>query len=88
VPGAGGLTAYAQGKRDPLGIAMGALGGYGGGTLGQNLATTGGVQVPAGSAESSHLCLQIQRYAGARYNFKGINMSTGQVVGGTTCIYY
>jgi hypothetical protein len=52
---AGGLTAYAQGKRDPLGIAMGALGGYGGGTLGQNLATTGGVQVPAGSAESTFM---------------------------------
>jgi hypothetical protein len=53
--GAGGLTAYAQGKRDPLGIAMGALGGYGGGTLGQNLAATGGVQVPAGSAESTFM---------------------------------
>jgi hypothetical protein len=52
---AGGLTAYAQGKRDPLGIAMGALGGYGGGTLGQNLATTGGVQVPAGAAESTFM---------------------------------
>jgi hypothetical protein len=76
--GAGGLTAYAQGKRDPLGIAMGALGGYGGGTLGQNLAATGGVQVPAGSAESS----LIQPTNAAVDTTQGINMSTGQVVGG------
>jgi len=76
--GAGGLTAYAQGKRDPLGIAMGALGGYGGGTIGQNLAATGGVQVPAGSAESS----LIQPTNAAVDTTQGINMSTGQVVGG------
>lgn len=35
--GAGGLTAYAQGKRDPLSIGMGALGGYGGGQMVGNL---------------------------------------------------
>ena len=51
--GAGGLTAYAQGKRDPLGIAMGALGGYGGGNIGQGLVAQGAPAVPAGSAESS-----------------------------------
>jgi hypothetical protein len=57
---------------------MGALGGYGGGTLGQNLAATGGVQVPAGSAESS----LIQPTNAAVDTTQGINMSTGQVVGG------
>ena len=53
--GAGGLTAYAQGKRDPLGIAMGALGGYGGGNIGQGLVAQGTPAVPAGSAESSFM---------------------------------
>lgn len=55
--GAGGLTAYAQGKRDPLSIGMGALGGYGGGNIGQGLvaqgAPAGTPAVPAGSAEAS-----------------------------------
>ena len=71
--GAGGLTAYAQGKRDPLGIAMGALGGYGGGNIGQGLVAQGAPAVPAGSAESSFMPTDTAQ---------GINMSTGQVVGG------
>jgi hypothetical protein len=76
--GAGGLTAYAQGKRDPLGIAMGALGGYGGGNIGQGLVAQGAPAVPAGSAESS----LIQPTNAAVDTTQGINMSTGQVVGG------
>ena len=72
--GAGGLTAYAQGKRDPLGIAMGALGGYGGGNIGQGLVAQGTPAVPAGSAESSFIPTDTTQ---------GINMSTGQTVGGT-----
>ena len=71
--GAGGLTAYAQGKRDPLGIAMGALGGYGGGNIGQGLVAQGAPAVPAGSAESTFMPTDTTQ---------GINMSTGQVVGG------
>jgi len=74
--GAGGLTAYAQGKRDPLGIAMGALGGYGGGNIGQGLVAQGGAPaVPAGAAESQFTPFDTS---------KGINMSTGQTVGGST----
>jgi len=76
--GAGGLTAYAQGKRDPLGIAMGALGGYGGGNIGQGLVAQGAPAVPAGSAESS----LIQPTNAAVDTTQGINMSTGQAVGG------
>jgi len=74
--GAGGLTAYAQGKRDPLGIAMGALGGYGGGNIGQGLVAQGAPAVPAGSAESSMFT--------PTDTTQGINMSTGQTVGGST----
>lgn len=52
---AGGATAYLQGKRDPLSIGMGALGGYGGGQLGSSLrgfGATKGVQPElAGTAE-------------------------------------
>jgi len=74
--GAGGLTAYAQGKRDPLGIAMGALGGYGGGNIGQGLVAQGGAPaVPAGAAESQFTPFDTSQ---------GINMSTGQTVGGST----
>jgi hypothetical protein len=38
---AGGLTSYAQGKRDPLEIGMGALSGYGGAQLGSTLSGFG-----------------------------------------------
>jgi hypothetical protein len=76
--GAGGLTAYAQGKRDPLELAMGALSGYGGGNIGQGFAAQGAPAVPAGSAESS----LIQPTNAAVDTTQGINMSTGQVVGG------
>lgn len=49
---AGGFTAYAQGKRDPLEIGMGALSGYGGGQLGSTLRGFGATQGAAqGSAE-------------------------------------
>ena len=34
---AGGLTSYMQGKRDPLSIGLGALGGYGGANIAQSL---------------------------------------------------
>jgi len=51
---AGGLTAYAQGKRDPLGIGMGALSGYGGAQLGSTLRGFGASQTPvAGTAEAA-----------------------------------
>lgn len=71
--GAGGLTAYAQGKRDPLSIGLGALGGYGGGQMGQGLVAQGAPAVPAGSAESSFMPTDTAQ---------GINMSTGQAVSG------
>ena len=51
---AGGATAFLQGKRDPLSIGMGALGGYGGGQLGSSLRGFGATKVPtevAGTAE-------------------------------------
>jgi hypothetical protein len=72
--GAGGLTAYAQGKRDPLSIGMGALGGYGGGNIGQGLVAQGSPGVTAGSAEASAFT--------PTDTTQGINMSTGQAVGG------
>ena len=72
--GAGGLTAYAQGKRDPLSIGLGALGGYGGGNIGQGLVAQGTPAVPAGSAEASAFT--------PTDTTQGINMSTGQAVGG------
>jgi hypothetical protein len=51
---AGGLTSYAQGKRDPLEIGMGALGGYGGAQLGSTLRGFGASQTPlAGTAEAA-----------------------------------
>jgi hypothetical protein len=51
---AGGLTSYAQGKRDPLEIGMGALSGYGGAQLGSTLKGFGASQTPlAGTAEAA-----------------------------------
>jgi hypothetical protein len=57
---------------------MGALSGYGGGNIGQGFAAQGAPAVPAGSAESS----LIQPTNAAVDTTQGINMSTGQVVGG------
>lgn len=52
---AGGATSFLQGKRDPLSIGMGALGGYGGGQLGASLrgfgATKAATPELAGTAE-------------------------------------
>ena len=42
---AGGLTSYMQGKRDPLSIGLGALGGYGGANIAQNLQQTAASQI-------------------------------------------
>jgi hypothetical protein len=53
---AGGLTAYAQGKRDPLSIGMGALGGYGGANIATNLkGMAGAAPVPPGGSEAVNL---------------------------------
>jgi len=49
---AGALTGYAQGKRDPLELAMAGLSGYGGGQIGSALGA-GGTQALAGSAEAA-----------------------------------
>ena len=46
---AGGLTSYMQGKRDPLSIGLGALGGYGGANIAESLKATAGSQL-AGTA--------------------------------------
>jgi len=50
---AGGLTSFMQGKRDPLSIGMGALGGYGGANIATNL--KGMAPVPPGGAETVNL---------------------------------
>jgi hypothetical protein len=49
---AGALTGYAQGKRDPLELAMAGLSGYGGGQIGSALGA-GGTQALAGTAEAA-----------------------------------
>ena len=49
---AGALTSYAQGKRDPLELAMAGLSGYGGGQIGSALGA-GGTQALAGTAEAA-----------------------------------
>jgi len=76
--GAGGLTAYAQGKRDPLGIAMGALGGYSGGQMIGNLP---GGAVPPADAATVTPAIEPGTTATAVYNPQGaesISMYTPQ----------
>jgi len=68
---AGGLTSYLQGKRDPLSIGMGALGGYGGANIGANLVATAPTATTAGGALSN---------AGVNTT-QGINMTTGERIG-------
>ena len=43
---AGGLTSFMQGKRDPLSIGLGALGGYGGANIAANLGKVGATVPP------------------------------------------
>jgi len=53
---AGGLTSYMQGKRDPLSIGMGALGGYGGANIATNLkGMAGAAPIPPGGSEAVNL---------------------------------
>ncbi len=53
---AGGLTSYMQGKRDPLSIGMGALGGYGGANIAGTLkGMAGAAPIPPGGSEAVNL---------------------------------
>ena len=50
---AGGLTSYMQGKRDPLSIGLGALGGYGGANIAQSLQASAPAAVTPSAAAGS-----------------------------------
>ena len=50
---AGGLTSYMQGKRDPLSIGLGALGGYGGANIAQSLQAAAPAAVTPSAAAGS-----------------------------------
>jgi hypothetical protein len=53
---AGGLTSFMQGKRDPLSIGMGALGGYGGANIAGTLkGMAGAAPIPPGGSEAVNL---------------------------------
>jgi len=82
--GAGGLTAYAQGKRDPLSIGMGALGGYSGGQMVGNL--PGGAAPTPTDAAGATPAIEPGTTATAVYSPQGaesVSMFTPQGQGGS-----